>query len=36
MKRNNSKSRGHPTMSKNVANALKLVEKYNQEEGGYL
>ena len=36
MKRNNSKPRGHPTMSKNVANALKLVEKYNQEEGGYL
>lgn len=35
MKRNNYKPRGHPTMSKNVANALKLVEKYNQEEGGY-
>ena len=36
MKRNNSKPRGHPTMSKNVANALRLVEKYSQEEGGYL
>ena len=35
MKRNNSKPRGHPTMSKNVANALRLVEKYSQEEGGY-
>ncbi|UZQ86014.1 hypothetical protein ODU73_000407 [Thermoclostridium stercorarium] len=35
MKRNAAKARGHPTMSKNVANALRLVEKYNQEEGGY-
>ena len=35
MKRNNYKPRGHPTMSKNVANALRLVEKYSQEEGGY-
>ena len=34
MKRSN-KPRGHPTMSKNVANALRLVEKYSQEEGGY-
>jgi len=36
MRRSTSKNRGHPTMSKNVANALRLVEKYNQEEGGYL
>jgi len=35
MKRNNFKPRGHPTMSKNVANALRLVEKYSQEEGEY-
>jgi hypothetical protein len=35
MKRNNYKPRGHPTMSKNVANALRLVEKYSQEEGEY-
>ncbi len=35
MRRSISQPRGHPTMSKNVANALKLVEKYNQEEGGY-
>ena len=31
MKRSN-KPRGHPTMSKNVADALRLVEKYEQEE----
>jgi len=31
MKRNN-KPRGQPTMSKNVADALRLVEKYEQEE----
>ncbi|NLT94838.1 MAG: hypothetical protein GXW85_04780 [Clostridia bacterium] len=39
MRRCSSKTRGDPTiptMSKNVANALRLVEKYNQEEGGYL
>jgi hypothetical protein len=35
MKRNNYKPKGHPTMSKNVANALRLVEKYSQEEGEY-
>ena len=34
--RRNHQPRGHPTMSKNVANALRLVEKYSQEEGGYL
>lgn len=28
-------SRDYPTMSKNVENALKLVEKYSQEEGVY-
>ncbi len=32
MKRNTAKARGHPTMSKNVANALRLVEKYSQED----
>jgi 5-bromo-4-chloroindolyl phosphate hydrolysis protein len=31
MKRS-KKPRGQPTMSKNVANALRLVEKYAQEE----
>jgi len=36
MRRSTSQPRGHPTMSKNMANALKLVEKYSQEEGGYL
>ena len=35
MRRSTSKTRGHPTMSKNVANALRLVEKYSQEEGDY-
>ena len=38
MKRNVAKARGHPgtpTMSKNVANALRLVEKYDTEGGGY-
>lgn len=36
MKRKTAKARGHPagapTMSKNVANALRLVEKYSQED----
>jgi len=36
MRRSTSQPRGHPTMSKNVANALRLVKKYNQEEGGCL
>ena len=39
MKRNMAKARGHPggtpTMSRNVANALRLVQKYSQEEGDY-
>lgn len=35
MRRSTSKSRGHPTMSSNVANALRLVAKYSQEEGEY-
>ena len=30
------KSRDAPTMSRNVENALRLVEKYTIEEGGYL
>ena len=30
----NYQPRGHPTMSSNVANALRLVEKYEQEESG--
>ena len=34
MRRVGSQSRGHPTMSRNVANALRLVEKYEQEESG--
>jgi len=35
MKRNTAKARGHPTMSRNVANALRLVEKYDSKGGGY-
>jgi hypothetical protein len=36
MRRSTSQPRGHPTMSKNVANALRLVEKYEKiEEGGF-
>lgn len=35
MRRSTSKPRGHPTMSSNVANALRLVAKYSQEEGEY-
>jgi hypothetical protein len=35
MRRVGSQPRGHPTMSSNVANALRLVEKYAQEEGDY-
>ena len=34
MRRVGSQSRGHPTMSSNVANALRLVAKYEQEESG--
>jgi len=35
MRRDTQRARGHPVMSKNVANALRLVEKYSQEEGEY-
>ena len=34
MRRVGSQPRGHPTMSSNVANALRLVAKYEQEESG--